>query len=86
MAREKTKIFGPEWSNAYGKKLENLIGINCETAVEICKIYNIKSYPDIRVFHQDMLVATYKGPLRAAAYVIQTMLSWLEYSRINRCP
>ncbi len=66
-SREKTKIFGPEWTNAYAKKIEHLIGVNCETAVDICESYDIQAYPDIRLFRRDQQIAVYQGPKRAAA-------------------
>ncbi|KAH8889588.1 hypothetical protein GQ53DRAFT_807805 [Thozetella sp. PMI_491] len=64
---EKTKLFGPEWSNAFSQNIEPLIGINCETAVDICNGYGIKSYPEVHLFHKDRSVAIYHGPPRAAA-------------------
>ncbi|KAK3312758.1 hypothetical protein B0H66DRAFT_568848 [Apodospora peruviana] len=68
LQREHSQALESEWLSIQQKdQNDNLISVDCSTTPKLCKELNVRSFPTIRLYHQDGRVNRYRGPRKAAS-------------------
>jgi protein disulfide-isomerase A1 len=62
-----SRALEPEWLSAQKTAKDKLISIDCSADAQVCRQFDVSSFPTIRFHHRDGIQTRYRGPRKVAS-------------------